>query len=56
MATHSPQFVSFFTLRMTFGIWSAALATAGVVGLLSSAIPSYHASKVNIVEGLRHIG
>jgi putative ABC transport system permease protein len=56
MATHSPQFVSFFTLKMTFGIWGVALATAGLVGLLSSAVPSYHASKVNIVEGLRHIG
>ena len=56
MATHSPQFVSFFELRMTFGIWSVALATAGLVGLLSSAVPSYHASRINIVEGLRHIG
>jgi len=56
MATHSPQFVSFFELRMTFGIWGVALATAGLVGLLSSAVPSYHASKINIVEGLRHIG
>jgi putative ABC transport system permease protein len=56
MATHSPQFVSFFSLRMTFGIWGVALVTAGLVGLLSSAVPSYHAAKVNIVEGLRHIG
>jgi putative ABC transport system permease protein len=56
LATHSPQFVSFFSLRMTFGIWGVALATAGLVGLLSSAVPSYHASKINIVEGLRHIG
>lgn len=56
MATHSPQFVSFFSLKMTFGIWSVALVTAGLVGLLSSAVPSYHASKINIVEGLRHIG
>ncbi len=56
MATHSPQFISFFSLRMTFGIWGVALVTAGLVGLLSSAVPSYHASKVNIVEGLRHIG
>jgi putative ABC transport system permease protein len=56
MATHSPQFVSFFSLQMTFGIWCVALATAGLVGLLSSAVPSYHASKINIVEGLRHIG
>jgi ABC-type antimicrobial peptide transport system permease subunit len=29
---------------------------AGLVGFLSSIIPSYHASQVNIVEGLRHIG
>jgi putative ABC transport system permease protein len=55
-ATHSPQFVSFFTLRMTMGTWGVALATAGLVGLLSSAVPSYHASKINIVDGLRHIG
>jgi ABC-type antimicrobial peptide transport system permease subunit len=27
-----------------------------VVGLLSAAVPSYHASQVNIVDGLRHIG
>src|ERR1700729_2607673 len=33
MATHSPQFVSFFELRMTFGIWGVALAVAGLVGL-----------------------
>jgi ABC-type antimicrobial peptide transport system permease subunit len=26
------------------------------VGLLSAALPSYHASQVNIVDGLRHIG
>jgi ABC-type antimicrobial peptide transport system permease subunit len=26
------------------------------VGLLSSALPSYHASQINIVDGLRHIG
>jgi ABC-type antimicrobial peptide transport system permease subunit len=27
-----------------------------MVGLVSAALPSYHASRVNIVEGLRHIG
>ncbi|HXJ87448.1 MAG TPA: ABC transporter permease [Candidatus Binatia bacterium] len=56
MATHSPQFVSFFTLRVTPGIWLAAILVSGLVGLLSAAVPSYHASKVNIVDGLRHIG
>jgi ABC-type antimicrobial peptide transport system permease subunit len=34
----------------------AALVIAAVVGLVSSFIPSYHAAKVNIVDGLRHIG
>jgi ABC-type antimicrobial peptide transport system permease subunit len=54
--THSPQFFSFFPLKVTPGIWIVALLTSAVVGLLSSAIPSYHASQVNIVDGLRHIG
>jgi putative ABC transport system permease protein len=56
LATHSPQFVSFFSLSVTPGIWLAAILTSGLVGLLSAAVPSYHASKVNIVDGLRHIG
>jgi len=54
--THSPQFFSFFPMKVTFGIWVIALLTSGVVGLLSSALPSYTASRVNIVDGLRHIG
>jgi putative ABC transport system permease protein len=54
--THSKQFVSFFPMQVTPGIWVAALLTSGLVGLLSSAVPSYTASQVNIVEGLRHIG
>jgi ABC-type antimicrobial peptide transport system permease subunit len=33
-----------------------AILAAGVVGLVSAAVPSYHASQVNIVDGLRHIG
>jgi putative ABC transport system permease protein len=54
--THSPQFISFFPLKVTAGIWLVAMLTSAVVGLLSSAVPSYHASQVNIVDGLRHIG
>jgi len=34
----------------------AALFIAAVVGFASSFIPSYNAAKVNIVDGLRHIG
>jgi putative ABC transport system permease protein len=54
--THSPQFFSFYNLKVTLGMWVAALFVSGLVGLISSLLPSYHASKVNIVEGLRHIG
>lgn len=54
--THSKQFISFFPLTVTPSIWIVALVTSGVVGLLSAALPSYHASQVNIVDGLRHIG
>jgi putative ABC transport system permease protein len=54
--THSKQFISFFPLQVTLGIGLAAMLTAGLVGLISAALPSYHASQVNIVDGLRHIG
>ncbi len=54
--THSPQFISFFPLKVTGPIWLVAMLTSGLVGLLSAAVPSYHASQVNIVDGLRHIG
>lgn len=54
--THSPQFFTFFPLKVTGGIWLLSLLTSGLVGLVSAALPSYHASQVNIVDGLRHIG
>jgi putative ABC transport system permease protein len=34
----------------------AALGIAAIVGFASSFVPSYHAARVNIVDGLRHIG
>jgi putative ABC transport system permease protein len=34
----------------------AALAVAATVGFISSYLPAYNASRMNIVEGLRHIG
>jgi putative ABC transport system permease protein len=34
----------------------AALFIAAIVGFASSFVPSYNAAKVNIVDGLRHIG
>jgi putative ABC transport system permease protein len=48
--------LTFFPLRMTKEIWGLALLTSGLVGLLSAALPSYTASQINIVDGLRHIG
>jgi putative ABC transport system permease protein len=54
--THSKQFISFFPMKVTPEIWILALLTSGVVGLFSAALPSYHASQINIVDGLRHIG
>jgi len=52
---HAPQ-MTFFPLKMTIGIWALALLISGLVGLVSAAVPSYHASQVDIVDGLRHIG
>jgi putative ABC transport system permease protein len=48
--------LTFFPLRMTLGIWALAVLISGIVGLLSAAFPSYHASQVDIVDGLRHVG
>lgn len=56
MYTHSPGAGGFFPIIVTPGIIVVSVIAAGIVGLLSSVIPSYHASQVNIVEGLRHIG
>ena len=53
--SHSP-YMSFYNMKVTPSMWAAALFISGLVGLVSSLIPSYHASQVNIVDGLRHIG
>jgi len=55
-ATHSPQFFSFYDMRVTPGMWLVAMLIAGLVGLVSALVPSYNASRTSIVEGLRHIG
>jgi putative ABC transport system permease protein len=57
LITHSKQAVGFFTILSVSPVTVVvAIIVAGVVGLLSAAVPSYHASQVNIVDGLRHIG
>jgi putative ABC transport system permease protein len=43
-------------LKVTAPTMLVALVVAGLVGFLSAFLPSYHASQVNIVDGLRHIG
>ncbi len=54
--SHSPAAGGFFPIIVSPGIMIVSMIVAGVVGFLSSIIPSYHASQINIVEGLRHIG
>jgi putative ABC transport system permease protein len=46
----------FARMKVTPLTMLAALLIAAVVGFASSFVPSYHAAKVNIVDGLRHIG
>jgi len=43
----------FIIMPVSWGTVLAALVVAGLVGCLSALVPSYHASPVNIVEGLR---
>jgi len=54
--THSPQFFSFYHMTITPVMWIISLLIAGLVGFMSAVVPAYHASRVNIVDGLRHIG
>jgi putative ABC transport system permease protein len=54
---HSPQGGLFLGgLRVSASTMTFALLIAGLVGFVSAFIPSYYASKTNIVDGLRHIG
>ena len=47
----------FFTgMKVTPITMAIAVLIAAIVGFASSFIPSYNASKLNIVDGLRHIG
>jgi len=54
---HVPQMAFFFaSMQVKPATMTLALVLAGMVGLISSLVPSYNASRVNIVDGLRHIG
>jgi putative ABC transport system permease protein len=56
VAAMASQGGMFARMRVTPLTMLAALLIAAVVGFASSFVPSYHAAKVNIVDGLRHIG
>jgi putative ABC transport system permease protein len=54
---HSPRAIGIPAgFEVTLPTMAVALLVAGSVGLLSAGVPAYHASRINIVEGLRHIG
>lgn len=54
---HSPQGGLFLGgIKVTPATMLLALVVAGLVGFISAMVPSYHAARVNIVEGLRYIG
>ena len=57
LMAHSSQGGFLFTnLKTSFPTMLIAVLVGGTVGLVSSFVPAYNASRRNIVEGLRHIG
>jgi putative ABC transport system permease protein len=55
--THSSVAIGVPTdMKVTFPAVGLSLLAAATVGFLSGYIPAYGASRINIVEGLRHIG
>jgi putative ABC transport system permease protein len=44
------------SMKVTVPMALLALSVAAFVGLMSALIPAYHASRTNIVDGMRHIG
>jgi putative ABC transport system permease protein len=56
-ASKAPGFGLFLSgMQVKLPTLLTAWIVAALVGFLSAAIPSYHAAKVDIVEGLRYIG
>jgi putative ABC transport system permease protein len=43
-------------MRVTVPTMLASLLVAATVGLISGCLPAYNAARINIVDGLRHIG
>jgi len=57
LMAHSPQGGLFMAgMRITIPTALVALMVAATVGLLSSIVPAYNASRKKIVDGLRYVG
>jgi len=52
----SPMGFFLAQMHVSLGTLGVAVLVAALVGFFSSLVPSYNASRVEIVEGLRHIG
>jgi putative ABC transport system permease protein len=52
----SPSLGFFGNFHVTAASILIALMVAALVGFGSAFVPSYHASRMNIVDGLRHVG
>ena len=55
-AASGPMGDYFAGIKVTGSTYFVALAAAVLIGLVSAFLPAYRASRLNIVEGLRHIG
>lgn len=54
---HAPGMSFFFSgMKVAPPTLLLSIFVAGMVGFLSAIFPAYHAAKIDIVEGLRHIG
>ena len=55
--SHAPQGGQFMNgMKVGVGTMAVSLTVAALVGFISASVPSWNASRQNIVEGLRHIG
>jgi putative ABC transport system permease protein len=53
---NSPQGGMLQNIKVNLPTVLVALTVAGIVGFFSAVFPAYRASKLNIAEGLRHLG
>jgi putative ABC transport system permease protein len=56
IAHFSPAAFVFTNMKTSYATMLAAVLIGAAVGIVSSFLPAYNASRRNIVEGLRHIG